>query len=111
LLKSFYLILLINGTPQNFFVKAVEASTRAQMAQVLFFMPYSHLISTVVIFYIYHTMCIIIDELDSGIYEYLLGELLSVFEKNAKGQMVFTSHNLSALEMLMLKMIIEKIFS
>ncbi len=46
------------------------------------------------------SMCIIIDELDAGIYEYLLGELLTVFEKNAKGQLIFTSHNLRALEML-----------
>lgn len=46
------------------------------------------------------SMCLIIDELDSGIYEYLLGELLSVFEKGAKGQLLFTSHNLRALEIL-----------
>lgn len=46
------------------------------------------------------SMCLIIDELDAGIYEYLLGELLSIFEKSAKGQMIFTSHNLRALEML-----------
>lgn len=46
------------------------------------------------------SMCLIIDELDSGVYEYLLGELLSVFEKGAKGQLIFTSHNLRALEML-----------
>ncbi|MDW2797312.1 AAA family ATPase [Clostridium boliviensis] len=46
------------------------------------------------------SMCMIIDELDSGIYEYLLGEILSVFEKGAKGQLIFTSHNLRALEMI-----------
>lgn len=46
------------------------------------------------------SMCLFIDELDAGIFEYLLGELLSVFEKGAKGQLVFTSHNLRALEML-----------
>lgn len=46
------------------------------------------------------SMCLIIDELDSGIYEYLLGELISVFDKSAKGQLIFTSHNLRALEML-----------
>jgi AAA15 family ATPase/GTPase len=44
--------------------------------------------------------CVLIDELDSGIFEYLLGELLSFFSKNAKGQMIFTSHNLRALEVL-----------
>ncbi len=46
------------------------------------------------------SMCLVIDELDSGIYEYLLGELISVFDKSAKGQLIFTSHNLRALEML-----------
>ena len=46
------------------------------------------------------SMCLIIDELDAGVYEYLLGELLSVFEKGARGQLIFTSHNLRALEMI-----------
>ena len=45
-------------------------------------------------------MCLVADELDAGIYEYLLGELLSVFRRGAKGQLLFTSHNLRALEML-----------
>lgn len=39
-----------------------------------------------------------IDELDSGIFEYLLGELLRIISKQAKGQLIFTSHNLRALE-------------
>lgn len=46
------------------------------------------------------SMCLLIDELDAGIFEYLLGEILSVFNKGAKGQIIFTSHNLRALEML-----------
>lgn len=46
------------------------------------------------------SICLAIDELDAGIYEYMLGELLDVFAKNAKGQLIFTSHNLRALEML-----------
>ena len=41
-----------------------------------------------------------IDELDSGIYEYLLGELLRIMQKSGKGQLIFTSHNLYPLEML-----------
>lgn len=45
-------------------------------------------------------MCLVADELDAGIYEYLLGELLSAFRRGAKGQLLFTSHNLRALEML-----------
>ena len=40
-----------------------------------------------------------IDELDSGIFEYLLGELLDVLLE-AKGQLIFTSHNLRPLEKL-----------
>lgn len=46
------------------------------------------------------SICLVIDELDSGIFEYMLGELLDIFEKSAKGQLIFTSHNLRALEML-----------
>lgn len=46
------------------------------------------------------SICLVVDELDSGIFEYMLGELLDVFEKDAKGQLIFTSHNLRALEML-----------
>lgn len=41
-----------------------------------------------------------IDELDSGIYEYLLGELLQIMQKSGLGQLIFTSHNLRPLEML-----------
>ena len=44
--------------------------------------------------------CLVIDELDSGIFEYMLGELLDIFKKSAKGQLIFTSHNLRALEMI-----------
>lgn len=46
------------------------------------------------------SICLAIDELDSGIFEYMLGELLDIFNKSAKGQLIFTSHNLRALEML-----------
>ena len=46
------------------------------------------------------SICLVIDELDSGIFEYMLGELLDIFKKNAKGQLIFTSHNLRALEMI-----------
>ncbi|MDL2301243.1 ATP-binding protein [Lachnospiraceae bacterium OttesenSCG-928-D06] len=45
-------------------------------------------------------ICLVIDELDAGIFEYMLGELLDIFGKSAKGQLIFTSHNLRALEML-----------
>lgn len=41
-----------------------------------------------------------VDELDSGIFEYLLGELLSVIESFGRGQLLFTAHNLRVLELL-----------
>lgn len=40
----------------------------------------------------------VIDELDSGVYEYLLGQLLRIFEESGKGQLIFTSHDLHPLE-------------
>lgn len=46
------------------------------------------------------SITIVIDELDSGIFEYLLGELLAMIEKNGRGQLIFTSHNLRPLESL-----------
>lgn len=46
------------------------------------------------------SMTVVIDEIDSGIYEYLLGEILRIMSSGAKGQLVFTSHNLRALEVL-----------
>ena len=42
--------------------------------------------------------CVVIDELDSGVFEYLLGEILDVFCQQAQGQLIFTAHNLRALE-------------
>ena len=41
-----------------------------------------------------------IDELDSGIFEYLLGEILKIIAEQGKGQLIFTSHNLRPLETL-----------
>lgn len=46
------------------------------------------------------SVTVAIDELDSGVFEYLLGEILTVLQESAKGQLVFTSHNLRALEVL-----------
>ena len=45
-------------------------------------------------------MTVAIDELDSGIFEYLLGEILRIIAEKGKGQLVFTSHNLRPLETL-----------
>ena len=43
---------------------------------------------------------IAVDEIDAGIFEYLLGEILKVLSNSAKGQIIFTSHNLRPLEVL-----------
>ncbi|WP_290768332.1 GxxExxY protein [Halanaerobium sp.] len=45
-------------------------------------------------------ICLAVDELDAGIFEYLLGEILEIIQDRAKGQLVFTSHNLRPLEKL-----------
>ena len=45
-------------------------------------------------------MTVAIDELDSGIFEYLLGELMRIISEHGKGQLIFTSHNLRPLETL-----------
>lgn len=41
-----------------------------------------------------------IDEIDTGIFEYLLGEIFLVLKEEGKGQLLFTSHNLRPLEIL-----------
>lgn len=46
-----------------------------------------------------------IDELDSGVFEYLLGELLQIIADHGRGQLIFTSHNLRPLETLRRNMI------
>lgn len=46
------------------------------------------------------SVTVAIDELDSGIFEYLLGELLKIISERGKGQLIFTCHNLRPLETL-----------
>lgn len=41
-----------------------------------------------------------VDELDSGIFEILLGDLLDVLATRGVGQLIFTAHNLRVLETL-----------
>ncbi|MBT1162968.1 ATP-binding protein [Bifidobacterium sp. SO1] len=45
-------------------------------------------------------VCIAIDEIDSGIFEVLLGSLLQVLATRGVGQLIFTAHNLRVLETL-----------
>lgn len=44
--------------------------------------------------------CVVIDELDSGLFEYLLGEILDILQEYGKGQLIFTAHNLRPLEVI-----------
>lgn len=46
------------------------------------------------------SITVAIDELDSGVFEYLLGELLRIISEKGKGQLLFTSYNLRPLETL-----------
>ena len=58
------------------------------------------ILSALISMYNNPSVCLIIDELDAGIFEFLLGELLETISSSGKGQLLFTSHNLRPLEML-----------
>lgn len=58
------------------------------------------ILSALIAVYNHPSICMIVDELDSGIYEFLLGEILKVIKLGGKGQLIFTSHNLRPLEVL-----------
>ncbi len=58
------------------------------------------ILSALIAMYNNERILVAIDELDAGIFEYLLGEILSILGNEAKGQLIFTSHNLRALETL-----------
>ena len=64
------------------------------------------LLSYLISLYNYPEICLVVDELDSGVFEYLLGEILGVLNEEAKGQLIFTSHNLRAFEKLNIKNIV-----
>jgi len=52
------------------------------------------------------SVCLVVDELDDGIFEFLLGEMLGTLGEEANGQLIFTSHNLRAFEKLSVKNIV-----
>lgn len=58
------------------------------------------ILSVLVALFNHTNMFVVIDELDAGIYEFLLGELIDVLNRYGKGQFLFTSHNLRLLEVL-----------
>lgn len=46
------------------------------------------------------TFILVVDEFDSGVHEYLLGQIIMALKENAKGQLLFTCHNLRPVELL-----------
>lgn len=63
------------------------------------------ILQLLIVVYNQPSITVAIDELDSGIFEYLLGELLQILNEKGKGQIIFTSHNLRPLETLSKKSI------
>ncbi|UKI51156.1 MAG: ATP-binding protein [Clostridium sp.] len=58
------------------------------------------MLQLLIVIYNNSSVTVAIDELDSGVFEYLLGEILRIISDNGKGQLIFTSHNLRPLETL-----------
>lgn len=58
------------------------------------------ILSALIAVHNFQSITVVIDEFDSGIFEYLLGEILTVLERSGRGQLIFTSHNLRPLEVL-----------
>jgi AAA15 family ATPase/GTPase len=58
------------------------------------------ILQLLIVVYNNSSITVAIDELDAGIFEYLLGELLRIISEKGKGQLIFTSHNLRPLETL-----------
>ncbi|MFV5894577.1 MULTISPECIES: AAA family ATPase [unclassified Bacillus cereus group] len=58
------------------------------------------ILSSLIVMYNDPNACVVIDELDAGIFEFLLGEVVKILNDSGKGQLLFTSHNLRLLEVL-----------
>ena len=56
------------------------------------------ILQLLIVIYNNDSITVAIDELDSGVFEYLLGEILRIISEKGKGQLIFTSHNLRPLE-------------
>ena len=56
------------------------------------------ILQLLIVVYNQPSITVAIDEFDSGIFEYLLGELIRIISVRGKGQLIFTSHNLRPLE-------------
>ncbi len=84
--KSIQLMSLKNGKEIPFQYESEGIKKIVSILQLLI-VVYNHLSITVAI-----------DEMDGGIFEYLLGEILNIISEKGKGQLIFTSHNLRPLE-------------
>ena len=58
------------------------------------------ILQLLIVVYNNSSITVAVDELDAGIFEYLLGEILNIISEKGKGQLIFTSHNLRPLETL-----------
>lgn len=58
------------------------------------------ILQLLIVIYNKSSITVAVDEFDSGVFEYLLGELLRIISEKGKGQLIFTSHNLRPLETL-----------
>lgn len=58
------------------------------------------ILQLLIVIYNQSSITVVIDELDAGVFEYLLGEILRIISEKGKGQLIFTSHNLRPLETL-----------
>ncbi len=58
------------------------------------------ILQLLIVIYNKSSITVAVDELDSGVFEYLLGEMLRIISEKGKGQLIFTSHNLRPLETL-----------
>lgn len=56
------------------------------------------ILQLLIVVYNSSSITVAIDEIDAGVFEYLLGELLNIISEKGKGQLIFTSHNLRPLE-------------
>lgn len=56
------------------------------------------ILQMLIVVYNESNITVAIDEIDTGIFEYLLGELIKIISEEGRGQLIFTSHNLRPLE-------------
>ena len=52
------------------------------------------------------SIVVAIDDLDCGIHEYLFGEIVKMMSEQAKGQLIFTAHNLRPMEIINKKFLV-----